>query len=42
MMTAMSLDRSTELDILAKISGALAVLEHRRGSALIPAACARK
>ena len=38
-MTATSLDQ-TERDILANISGALAVLEHRRGSALIPAACA--
>ncbi len=40
--SAMSLDSSLEVVILAKISSALAVLEHRRGSALIPAACARK
>ena len=41
-MTAPGLDHSPEQDILAKISGALDVLEHRRGSALIPAACARR
>ena len=41
-MTPMPADLTPEGEALAKISGALAVLEHRRGSALIPAACAER
>ena len=36
-----TMDGTPEHDVLAKITGALAVLEHRRGSALIPATCAQ-
>ena len=36
----MTADPTPEQSVLTKISGALGVLEHRKGSALIPATCA--